>query len=158
MKASKPHRVPLAPRAVELLREAAEYADGSGYVFPSPRGKALSDNTLSKLLRELQIACVPHGFRSSFRDWCGDTGQSRELAEMALAHVVKGVEGAYARSDLFALRADLMQAWGRLFGPIAVSAIFYITCNRRPKLPKCAALCCNRSNGESIDVDSIGVD
>ena len=101
MKTARPHRVPLAGRAVELLREAADVADGSGLVFPSPRGKALSDMAISKLVKEQGIAAVPHGFRSSFRDWCGDTGQPRELAEMALAHVVRGVEGAYARSDLF---------------------------------------------------------
>ena len=98
MKTARPHRVPLAGRAVELLREAAEVADGSGLVFPSPRGKALSDMAISKLVKEQGIAAVPHGFRSSFRDWCGETGQPRELAEMALAHAIRGVEAAYARA------------------------------------------------------------
>jgi integrase len=55
---------------------------------------------------------VPHGFRSSFRDWCGETRpEGREVAERALAHVVRGVEGAYARSDLLERRRPLMQAW-----------------------------------------------
>ena len=49
--------------------------------------------------------------RSSFRDWCADTGKPREIAEAALAHVVGGVEGAYFRSDLFARRRDLMDSW-----------------------------------------------
>ena len=65
---------------------------------------AMSDNTLSKLMRELEIEGTPHGFRSSFRDWCAETGKPRELAEAALAHTVKGVEGAYFRSDLFDAR------------------------------------------------------
>ena len=56
---------------------------------------------------------MPHGFRSSFRDWCGETRpEGREVAERALAHVVRGVEGAYARSDLLERRRLLMEAWG----------------------------------------------
>ena len=116
MKMKRPHRVPLPPRAVEVLREAAKQKDGTGLIFPSVTGRPLSDNTLSKLLRELQIGCVPHGFRSSFRDWAGDTGQPREVAEMALAHAVRGVEGAYARSDLFERRRELMGAWAAYVG------------------------------------------
>ena len=73
----------------------------------------LSDNTLSKLLRDLDIAAVPHGFRSSFRDWCAETDKPRELAEAALAHTVRGVEGAYFRSDLFERRRRLMSDWAR---------------------------------------------
>ena len=61
MKAKRAHRVPLAPRAVEVLRAAAKFADGSGLVFPSVTGRVFSDNTLSKLLRELGIEGVPHG-------------------------------------------------------------------------------------------------
>ena len=110
-KASKEHRVPLSERALAILREAEENAAHEALVFPSPTGRKLSDNTLSKLLRENGIGCVVHGFRSTFRDWCGDTGQPREIAEMALAHVVKGVEGAYARSDLLERRRALMHAW-----------------------------------------------
>jgi len=94
MKAGRPHRVPLSTRALELLAEARELSDGSGLIFPSVRGKVLSDMTISKLVKELGIPAVPHGFRSSFRDWCGDTGQPRDIAEMALAHTVGGVEGA----------------------------------------------------------------
>ena len=111
MKASQEHRVPLGTRALEVLGEAEEFADGSGLLFPSSSGKQLSDSTLSKLLRELGVQAVPHGFRSSFRDWCADTGQPREIAEAALAHTVRGVEGAYFRSDLFERRRGVMQAW-----------------------------------------------
>ena len=111
MKAGKEHRVPLSGRAIAVLHEAAEIADGSGLVFPSVRGRAMSDSTLSKLLREIDVKAVPHGFRSSFRDWAGDNGWPREVAEMALAHVVVGVEEAYARSDLLDRRRELMDAW-----------------------------------------------
>ena len=112
IKAKREHRVPLAPRAVQILREARALGDGTGIVFPSIRGMALADSTLSKLVRDLHIPSVVHGFRSSFRDWCGDSGQPRELAEAALAHVIpNAVEAAYARSDLFARRRDLMNDW-----------------------------------------------
>ena len=106
MKSRRPHRVPLSLAALRVLEQAGENDDGSGLVFPSATksAKPLSDNTLSKLLRELGMAMVPHGLRSSFRDWCGETGVPRELAEWSLAHVVKGVEGAYARSDLLERR------------------------------------------------------
>ena len=112
MKARREHRVPLAPHAVELLRQARQYGDGEGIVLPSARGTALSDSTLSKMLRDLRIPAVVHGFRSSFRDWAGDAGQPRELAEAALAHAVpNAVEASYARSDLFERRRQLMADW-----------------------------------------------
>ena len=114
MKAGRDHRVPLSDRALEVLAEAREHADGSGLVFPSMRGREMSDMTLSKLIKSLGIAAVPHGFRSSFRDWCGESGQPREVAEAALAHVIENkAEAAYARSDLFERRAKLMQEWAR---------------------------------------------
>ena len=89
----------------------ATLADGSGLVFPSVTGKALSDNTLSKILRDHGVKGTVHGFRSSFRDWCAETGKPRDIAEAALAHKVPGVEGAYFRSDLFERRRRLMDAW-----------------------------------------------
>ena len=111
MKTRREHRVPLSKRALEVLNEVLKFADGSGLVFPSPSGRTLSDSTISKLIRENGIPAVPHGFRSSFRDWCGDTGAAREVAEACLAHTVKGVEGAYFRSDMFARRRELMGHW-----------------------------------------------
>ena len=79
----------------------------------SAEGRPLSGSTLSTLLRGLRIAAVPHGFRSSFRDWCGECSSApREVAEAALAHVVRDkVEAAYARSDLFERRRVLMHDW-----------------------------------------------
>ena len=104
--------MPLAPRALAVLDEARKLSHGEGLIFPSTTGKPLSDSTISKLVREQGIQAVPHGFRSSFRDWCGETGQPREVAEACLAHAVKSkVEAAYARSDLLNRRRILMQAW-----------------------------------------------
>ena len=111
IRARREHRVPLSGWALALLREAREYDDDSGLVFPSQTGRVLSDNTIRKLLRAQGIAAVTHGFRSSFRDWCSDTGQPRELAETALARVVRGGEGAHTRSDLFERRRGLMNRW-----------------------------------------------
>ncbi|MDE0658778.1 MAG: tyrosine-type recombinase/integrase [Chloroflexi bacterium] len=111
MKAGREHRVPLSNRAVEILAEAEELRENE-LVFPSARGRRMSDNTISKLLRDLGIDAVPHGFRSSFRDWCGEGGQSRELAEAALAHTIRNkAEAAYARTDLLERRRELMETW-----------------------------------------------
>ena len=113
MKANRDHRVPLCGRVVEMLREAKSLGDGAGLVFPSRRGKVLSDMTLSKLVKEQGIKAVPHGFRSSFRDWASErTNHPREVIEAALAHAVQNkVEAAYARSDLFERRRRLMDGW-----------------------------------------------
>ena len=114
MKANREHRVPLSERALEVLIEVGEFSSGGKLIFPSPTGRPLSNATLSKLCRDNAIGAVPHGFRSSFRDWCGETGQPRDVAEQALAHVVKNkAEAAYARSDLFDRRRTLMEAWSR---------------------------------------------
>ena len=114
-KTGREHRVPLSDSAVGVLVMALPFKDRCGLLFPSAGrwGKPISDATLGKLLKQLRVDCVPHGFRSSFRDWAADTGQRRELAEAALAHVVKGVEGDYLRSDLYEARRDLMQLWGQ---------------------------------------------
>lgn len=113
MKMQRPHRVPLSPRAIEILALAKTMTGGAGLVFPTARGKAMSDNTMSKLLREQGIGCVPHGMRSSFRMWAAEqTNIPREIAELALAHVNSDkVEAAYMRSDLFDKRRLLMQSW-----------------------------------------------
>ena len=110
-------RVPLSTRAVEVLTAATSHSgggssDGDGLVFPSPvTGRAVSVNTYVKLLRELNIATSAHGLRATFRSWCSDAGVPRDLAEMALGHVVAGTEGAYARSDMLERRRTLMQQW-----------------------------------------------
>ena len=115
MKMNREHRVPLSNRAVEVLDEARTLMDASGLLFPSPTGRGpLSNGTVVKLLRELGVKAVPHGFRSSFRDWAAETGHPRELAEQALAHANPNkVEAAYARSDLLDQRAAMMEAWAQ---------------------------------------------
>lgn len=113
MKSAREHRIPLPSRAVEVLAEARRYRDRSGLVFPSATARQLSDSTLSKLLRENGIPAVPHGYRSSFRDWAAElTDTPREICELALAHVNSDrVEAAYRRTDLFDRRRQLMQHW-----------------------------------------------
>ncbi len=113
MKMKKEHRVPLSTRAIEVLAEAQAVRDATGLVFPSPRGKTLSDMTLSKLVKELGFDVHVHGFRASFRQWCQErTGFPAEVAEAALAHSAGDeVVRAYARSDLFEKRAEMMQQW-----------------------------------------------
>ena len=119
MKATREHRIPLCARAVEILHAAESLRRSSittqpvGLVFPNARGKQLADARLSKLLEQLRIAAVPHGFRSSFRDWASErTDHPREVVEAALAHVVRNqTEAAYARSDLVDRRRQLMTDW-----------------------------------------------
>ena len=114
MKAKRDHhRVPLSGRALAILHDVQRLSDSTGLVFRSRRGKPLSTVTLSKLIKELGIAAVPHGFRSSFRDWAAErTNTPREVVEAALAHTVQNpTEAAYARSDLFERRRRLMDDW-----------------------------------------------
>ena len=113
MKTGKQHRVPLSQAAMDVLTQAAEIRDNTGLVFPSFGGKVLSDSTLSKLLRENSIDAVPHGFRSSFRDWASDeTNASLECKELALSHAIGSTtQKAYAHSDYFEQRRPLMDAW-----------------------------------------------
>ena len=113
MKHKRNHRVPLSGRAREILAEARKNTTKSEWVFPSPAGRPLTDLAISSLLRELGIRAVPHGFRSSFRDWAAEqTDAPHAVMEAALSHVVRNqVEAAYARSDLFERRRDLMEQW-----------------------------------------------
>ena len=115
MKAGAEHRVPLSDAVLAVLEQARQLRGKSVLIFPSPMraGKQLSDMTLTKILRDTGLAerATVHGFRSSFRDWCAETGKPREIAEAALAHTVGGVEGAYFRSDLFERRRRLMADW-----------------------------------------------
>ena len=119
MKANREHRVPLSGRALEVLNEAVELSDGSGLVFPGARaGRPISENTHAKLLRELGFDAVTHGFRSSFRDYAAEqTHTPHAVMEAALAHTIKNkAEAAYARSDLFEKRRELMESWAQHLG------------------------------------------
>ena len=119
MKMNREHRVPLSSRALEVLDAARTLADGNPLVFPNRWGNRIRDTFLSQLLKDLDIAAVPHGFRSSFRDWAAEeTDHPREVIEAALAHAVRNqVEAAYARSDLFERRRRLMDEWSAYLAP-----------------------------------------
>ena len=112
MKMGREHRVPLSDAALKLLGNLPRVA-GTDLVFPAPRGGQLSDMTLVAVMRRMNVAAVPHGFRSTFRDWCAElTNFPREVAEMALAHAIGDkVEAAYRRGDLFDKRRRLMSEW-----------------------------------------------
>ncbi|MEN9416387.1 MAG: hypothetical protein RI988_7 [Pseudomonadota bacterium] len=112
MKAGKDHRVPLSSTAVSLLEALPKMANND-LVFPALRGGQLSDMTLTAVLRRMKVDAVPHGFRSTFRDWTAEaTSYPNHVCEMALAHVVgNAVEAAYRRGDLYEKRRRLMDDW-----------------------------------------------
>ena len=119
MKMNREHRVPLSLRALEVLDAARSLADNNPLVFPNRLGNPVRDTFLSQMLKDLNVAAVPHGFRSSFRDWAAEeTDHPREVIEAALAHAVRSkVEAAYARSDLFERRRRLMDEWAAYLAP-----------------------------------------
>lgn len=113
-KSGREHRAPLSGPAVEVLRQARGYSDGSPLVFPRRTGGALPHSMVSKVPGRVGIDGTLHGMRSSFRDWCGETGVAREVAEACLAHRIgNAAEQAYARSDLLTRRRAVMEAWGQ---------------------------------------------
>ena len=115
MKAGREHVVPLSEAAVRVFKRAQTYREArSELVFPGARaGKPMSDMTLTKICRDMEIPAVPHGFRSSFRDWVAEeTEFDGAIAEMALAHTIENkVEAAYRRGNLLEKRRGLMDAW-----------------------------------------------
>ncbi len=120
MKMKREHRVPLCEACLSILKGLPR-VEGNPYLFPGTRyGRPLSNMALLQLMRGMGFGVkgdrgnyVPHGFRSSFRDWSGEVSSyPRDVAEMALAHVIENkVEAAYRRGDLFAKRRGMMQAW-----------------------------------------------
>lgn len=112
MKAGQAHVVPLSSQCIAHLKAVAS-RHPSSLVIPNAEGKQLSDAAMLQVLKRMQVDAVPHGFRSTFRDWVGDrTDYSRELAEHALAHRNKDkVEAAYRRGTATEKRREMMQAW-----------------------------------------------
>ena len=122
MKAKREHRVPITSAMYELISDTN---DQKGLVFKSGKLTTLSDMTLSALMKRMHasdaygfvdkrsaLSAVPHGLRSTFRDWVAETGQSREAAELQLAHKFgTEVEHAYYRTDLLDDRAELLTNW-----------------------------------------------
>lgn len=111
MKAGKEHRVPLSPRAIEILETTKPL--GKDWLFPADGGGALSTMAMTMLIRRMERDATVHGFRSAFRDWAAEcTGYAHEVCEMALAHVIANkAEAAYRRGDLFDKRRRLMADW-----------------------------------------------
>lgn len=112
MKAGKEHRVPLSDAALKLLSIQPK-TSGTAVMFPGMKGGPLSDMTMTAVMRRMKVDAVPHGFRSTFRDWAGDqTHHPRDVVEMALAHVIENKsEAAYRRSDALEKRRQLMNDW-----------------------------------------------
>ncbi|PZO66613.1 MAG: integrase [Paracoccus denitrificans] len=128
MKAKREHRVPLSHSAIKLLELLPRFV-GNDLLFPSAKGTALSDMTLSKVMRTMHAKqidvdgigwvdqtnkrpAVPHGLRSTFRDWAAVEGIERDIAEIALAHNVGDkVERAYRRNDMVLRRREVMDQW-----------------------------------------------
>ena len=114
MKAAREHSVPLSRRAVEVLQAARDLSGNDELIFrASRRSKPLSDMTLLRLLQRLEVPCVVHGFRSSFRTWAGDLRVAdSDVCEAALAHQIDDeTERAYVRTEFFELRKPLMERW-----------------------------------------------
>lgn len=120
MKANREHRVPLSTQAVALLRvQEAAREELVEHVFPSNRKGALSDMAFTALMRRHKLAAVPHGFRSTFRDWAGETTHHpRDAVELCLAHTIDTkTEAAYRRGDMLEKRAAIMQEWADYAAP-----------------------------------------
>ena len=132
MKAGKEHRVPLSDVAVELLGKVPA-GKPDAFVFPAARGGQLSDMTLAAVLRRMAVPAVPHGFRSTFRDWASErTAYPAEVAEMALAHTIDNkVEAAYRRGDLFEKRRLMMADWAQFLSKIERPAEVVSLASRR---------------------------
>ena len=123
MKAGKTHRVPLSGPVTKLLRELPRMSD-SEFVFAAPRGGALSDMAMRAVTKRMGVDAVPHGFRSTFKDWCrSSTAYPDEVSELALAHVSSdATRAAYARDELLPKRTRLMRDWGSFCGKRQMSA------------------------------------
>ena len=121
MKMRVEHKVPLSSRAVAVLLKARDFGAcrPDDWVFPSPTGLMYDKNAIARVFRELKVNGVPHGCRSSFRDWCADSGIDREVAEACLSHQAHGVEGAYRRSVMFERRRPVMEQWAQYLGETA---------------------------------------
>ena len=128
-KTGKAHTVPLPDRAIGILEELAgvrQTDDPSAHVFPGHKaGKGLSTMAMAMLLRRLGESCTVHGFRSSFRDFCGEeTSVPREIAEAALGHALQNrVEAAYRRGTALVKRRALMTLWANYVEPKAGNVI-----------------------------------
>jgi integrase len=124
MKSDAEHKVPLSKAALAVLDRMEALKNGSEYIFPNTKGKPLSDASTAAVIDrmsekerrwidpKLDREVVPHGFRSSFRDWAAEHGYDDPVAEAALAHKVSDdVIAAYKRTTFFELRKRMMKDW-----------------------------------------------
>ena len=128
MKERKKHAVPLSTAALAVLREARDHPDleevrqrfgERDLVFPTLKGRELYNNGVSIFVKELDLDCVPHGFRSSFSTWSAEMGHDFALAETCLSHAVGShVSRRYRRTGLFVPRIPIMEEWGRYVAPV----------------------------------------
>jgi integrase len=114
MKANSTHIVPLSSVAIKVLKELPRFSD-SEFVFPSSNGRMISDMSMLAVCKRMEVDAVPHGFRSSFKDWARSrTNFADEVSELALAHVNNdATRAAYARDKLLPLRVKLMSEWAQ---------------------------------------------
>jgi integrase len=124
MKSDAEHRVPLSQAALDVLERMDAVNEGSEHIFPNAKGNALSDASMATVIDRMNERerlwidpkvdreVVPHGFRSSFRDWAAEHGYDDAVAEAALAHKVSDeVIAAYKRTTFFELRKHMMKDW-----------------------------------------------
>jgi integrase len=135
MKGGREHRVPLTDEALAVIdkADALHRTVESDLLFPAPRGGPLSDMTLTAVLRRLEVQAVPHGFRSTFKDWAAErTSYTNEMSEMALAHAIGDkTEAAYRRGDMFEKRRHMMADWAKfLSAPEVPAEVIPINKNR----------------------------
>lgn len=139
-KARKEHRVPLSPEAMKVLNIVPQI-EGCSIIFPSPRGKALSDMALSSLMKGMQergilnSEAVPHGFRSTFRMWAAElTNYPEDLRKIASMHTVSdSVLKAYERTDLIEKRRNMMNEWAKFIYKPSIKATSNIRSFRSAK-------------------------
>jgi len=130
MKAGRKHEVPLSGAALAILQDVPRM-EGCAYVFPAPRGGMLSDMALNAICRRMEVPAVPHGFRSSFKDWARNNARDAEghlfpdeVSELALAHVNSdATRAAYARDGLLPMRRAMLDQWARFCTPTAANVV-----------------------------------
>jgi integrase len=115
MKAGREHRVPLSEPVIDLLQTLPTEEDSDFMFIGAKKGTGLSNMAMLELMRDMRPKYVPHGLRSTFKDFCAEqTSFSNMLSEAALAHAIGDkTEAAYRRGDMLEKRRKLMDAWAR---------------------------------------------
>ena len=159
MKHGEEHRVALSAHAVAVLEIARSLGSRTGLIFPSPKGGMPYTKDLADVLHRLDIAAVPHGFRSTFRTWCGDSGVLWEQAEASISHVVGSkVERAYARGDLLERRRPVMESWAQYLCGDAVPVLSDFPehpAARRRRMRSCGCAQVSRAVGLAVTMRGV---